>query len=192
MTNNQLSADNLYYEPFGMDKYFRNRITPSDLLGQKLSVTMPTPRTQVENILLLFVYDGEGKITINHMQFNISRGALICLGPFHNYTITPAPGSTVKAYSCIINCDLYLYILACPYVKAKELFIPQAPTIAYISEADSQRAERLLETILLRENTDYFDTKFKFLYVIELMGILINKLEPPYRNLSNRTSLKQP
>lgn len=178
MERKQEVSDNKDQSFYGMNEYFRQYIKTSEISGKKAIVSGPTPKTQVDEPLILFVYSGSGRIIINHFHFKLSRGAFLHLSPFHNYTIIPDPDSAIELYSCSMSNGLYLYIMACPYVKMKELYIPQGPAMAQISNADGERAKNLFDSIIQRRKGDYYESKVSFLYVIELLGMLIYKLQP--------------
>lgn len=170
------SFDEEYPMPWGMNEYFRHYIMTTEITGKKTTIFRAIPKTQVEEPMILFVYSGNGRIVINHFEFKLSRGAFLHLSPFHNYTIFPDSDSQMELYSCSMSSGLYLYIMACPYVKFKELHIPQGPAMAQISDADCERAKNLFDSIIHRKKDDYYENKVRFLYVIELLGMLMYKL----------------
>lgn len=176
MERKQGISDNTDHISYGMNEYFRQYIKTSEISGKKSFISRPTPKTQVEEPLIVFVYSGDGQIVINHFHFRLSRGAFLHMSPFHNYTIIPDPESTLELYSCSMSNGLYLYIMACPYIKMRELYIPQGPVMAHISNADCERAKNLFDCIIQRRKGDYYENKISFLYVIELLGMLMYKL----------------
>lgn len=173
-----------YTMSFGLNEYFQKSLMPLDIRGYMRSISKPTPHMQDEHNLLFLVRSGKGRIDINNEHIRLKRGAFICLGPFHNYTITPDDGSTLELDCCRVDASAHMYILSCPYVKISEFVIPQPAACAIISNADTLRAERIFASLREDMGTDYYSEKMRFLYLMELMGIMLSKTDPS--RLKNR------
>ena len=61
--------------------------------------------------LVLFVTSGEGRITINGVEFSLSEGSLCWLQSYHTYTIEPAFGSTLNFSLCVYDYPLSSYLV---------------------------------------------------------------------------------
>ncbi len=177
MSNEPASPLGDYSVRFGLNEYFQNSVTAIDPRGHKMTVSKPTPRTQLDSNLLLLVRAGTGLISINNETIPLRRGCFLCLGPFHNYAITPDPGSVLELSLCRMDCGAYMYILSCPYIKVKEFVVPQPPAVAQISEADTRRIEKIFEEMCAEAEPGYYSEKLRFLYVMELMGVLMSKAD---------------
>ena len=166
-----------YSVHFGLNEYFQDSMTAFEPRSYNITVTKTTPRTQLDNNLLLLVRSGTGTIRINNEVLSLKRGCFLCLGPFHNYTISPDPGKTLELSCCLMDCGAYMYILSCPYIKVKEFVVPQPPAVAHISEADTVKIEKIFETMRDNVGPSYFNEKMRFLHLMELMGVLMSKLD---------------
>ncbi len=166
-----------YSVHFGLNEYFQNSVTAINPRGHKVTVAKTTPRTQLDGNLLLLVRAGAGTISINNEVLPLRRGSFLCLGPFHNYAIAPDPDRALELSLCQMDCGAYMYILSCPYIKVREFVVPQPPAVAQISEADTRRIEKIFDEICAETESDYYSEKLRFLCVMELMGVLMSKMD---------------
>ena len=75
-----------------------------------------------------------------------------------------------------MDCGIYMYMMSNPYVKVNSFVVPQGPIIAQISEADCKRVENIFAFLAERKSEeDYFINKIKYMYVMELYGILLHE-----------------
>lgn len=163
-----------YSVSFGLDEYFTGDVCPISFNCALKSVSRPTPHMQSECGLLFLVRRGAGTMTVNGREFPLKRGTYMCLGPFHNYAITPASGSVLEISQCNINFGAYLYILSCPYVKINGFFAQRQPVLTRLSEADTTALEASFDFISRIDKSDYHENKLGFLEYMNLLGMLIH------------------
>lgn len=161
---------------FGMTDYFKKGVLPLAVTGAVKTISKDTPRIQNEDGMIMLIHSGTGTIFVNHEKHRLRRGSILCMGPFHNYSISPDTGATIEYSEAHINSGAYMYLLSCPYLKVSRMLVPSPPAVARLSEKDMARAERTMTGI--RENADnsYYKNKLDYLYMLELYGILMSKM----------------
>ena len=161
---------------FGMTDYFKKGVLPLAVTGAVKTISKDTPRIQNEDGMMLLIHSGTGTIFVNHEKYKLRRGSIFCMGPFHNYSISPDPGSAIEYSEAHINSGAYMYLLSCPYLKVSRMLVPSPPAVACLSEKDMVQAELTMTGI--RENADnsYYKNKLDYLYMMELYGILMSKM----------------
>lgn len=158
-----------------MSDYFTRCVTLTNITGVIKTLTGATPHTRSEGNMLIIVTEGTGKLIVNNEVHKIKRGSFACLGPFHTYSIVPENASTMKLAYCCIDPGIYMYIMSCPYVKVNTFEVPQGAIVAQISEADTERVEGIFDFLSNEKKDDYFINKIKYMYVMELFGILLHE-----------------
>ena len=159
---------------FGLTGYFAKTIFPLEVWGRQQTITAETPVLWEKDNYFLLVRSGCGRIYVNQIEWNIRRGSLLCLGPFHAYRIEPDPGETLDILEAHINNGAYLYVLACPSIKIHKMLIPNLPATVQLSLEDTQIAEATLLDYLRVSSPDCMNHKLCFLYIMELFGLLLS------------------
>lgn len=175
MKTNDIHNPSNYSVRFGMSDYFTRCVTLTNITGVIKTLTGATPHTRSEGNMLIIVTEGSGKLIVNNEVHKIKRGSFACLGPFHTYSIVPENASTMKLAYCCIDPGIYMYIMSCPYVKVNTFEVPQGAIVAQISEADTERVEGIFDFLSNEKKDDYFINKIKYMYVMELFGILLHE-----------------
>lgn len=160
---------------FGPTDYFIKSLLPLTVHGAKRVITKVTPRVQNEDELIMLITAGCGTIVINHEEYKISRGTMLCLGPYHNYSVRPEAGSTIELMEGHTNSSAYMYILSCPYLKVKQMAVPAPPVVKKLEEKDIQDVKETLEMLCKSSvSKDYYNEKLSFFYIIKLFGVLMS------------------
>jgi len=169
--------DNIDYSVrFGMSDYFSRCGSLLNISGVAKTVSAPTPYMSSEGNTLAIVTAGCGRIIVNNEANEIKRGSFVCVGPFHSCSIVPDEGSAVSLAYCRMDCGIYMYMMSNPYVKVNSFVVPQGAIIAQISEADCRRVENIFAFLAQQKSEeDYFTNKMKYMYVVELYGILLHE-----------------
>lgn len=173
-SKNQNAADKNV--PFGVTDYFQRGVLPLSIYGGLRTVSSATPSVQSEDNLLGLVTSGKGVMFVNHEKIELRRGVIFCLGPFHNYSIVPAPGEKLVYSEAHMNNGAYMYVLSCPYLKINTFITPSESAVASLSETDTVQAEKSFRAIREDVDREYYKNKMDFLYVIELLGLLMARL----------------
>lgn len=182
--NNTLSADSALN--FGMTDYFCSKVLPTAITANQKITSKPVPHIQHDNLLLLLIHSGSGRIMVNHDIIPIRRGTLMCLGPFHNYSILPDEGQELKYSEAYMSSGAYMYLLSCPYLKVNRFVVPSSPPYTRLNEKETIRAEEIMASFTDTNDSQYFKDKLDFFYIMELFGILMAKYfakNPQSKNL---------
>lgn len=165
--------------PFGLNEYLQASLLPMEAKVCTLSVNAPGPRVQGKDVQLILCTGGSGVVIVNDRKLKLTRGSFICLGPFHNYCLIPAQGESLELKISRMDCSAFLYILACPYLPMKGLAVPQPPVEAHISQSDTRRVEGILDAMMELSQPGYYNEKLRFLYMMELVGLLMTMMDRP-------------
>jgi len=161
------------YSPFGVDDYFVKNVLPTSIYAQERRITTPTPSLQNRDELLILVRSGSGAITVNNIRYPVKKNTIISLGPFHRYSLTPNQDQELVIAEGRMNAGTYVYILACPYYKVKNLSVPSEPAVAHLTGRLAEMASRTMDTFL-RESIENRDDRNKicYCYMMELFGAM--------------------
>lgn len=111
---------------------------------QHFSITEPMPPISEDESIVFFVTSGEGRITINGVEFPLSTGSLCWLQSYHTYTIEPTFGSTLEFALCVYDYPLSSYLVMRPMTNPVSRAIMQAMPVINIREDKVDIILRLL------------------------------------------------
>ena len=111
---------------------------------QHFSITEPMPPISEDESIVFFVTSGEGRITINGVEFPLSTGSLCWLQSYHTYTIEPTFGSTLEFALCVYDYPLSSYLVMRPMTNPVSRAIMQAMPVTNIREDKIDIILRLL------------------------------------------------
>lgn len=164
-------------------KKFRDLLSGTGKMSMQIcgffkSASKDKPRIQNDEIVFLFVHKGTGIIYVNREKFFLKPGVLLCLGPFHSYSISPSTGVTLKYSEVHVDSGVYLYILSCPYLKTDFFFVPSSPGYAQLSDKEATIAEEAMNNIIKRKSGNKeMKNRLNFTYVVKLYGLLLAQTE---------------
>lgn len=163
--------------------YFSNLMLPIHAEVGTRNAAYPIPFTQHDDLILMYIVQGEGKLIVNAKEYEVERGLFLCMSPFHYYMLEPKKGSPIKTYECKFTVGASLYISACPYNDQKVLNMPYAPASANLDEADCLRVEAAMRRIEALGTKNLSDKSSEsFLLLMKLYGILLRN-----RNTNEKT-----
>lgn len=177
MGNEKKSTHKENSVPFGMNKYFAESVLPDKIYGSRKCIIKNTPNMQNENELMMLICKGTGSIMVNHEVYPLKRGVLICLGPFHSFTINPDYGSSIEYMEGCMNSGAYLYILSCPYLKVREMSVPQRPAIVQLTPEEMANAENAMNELCnTGDSEEYYAGKEGFFHMVWLFGLMLSRI----------------
>lgn len=136
-----------YYNPFYGRNYFSENLLPSEVFAGHKTIRQSIPFTQHDDLELLLIRQGEGTMTVNAVDYPLSRGMLFCFSPHHFHKLTLPRGHSLEVSECHVNSGVYFYITACPYFIADKQTVPYPPLLAVLDEANTHKAEALMDQI---------------------------------------------
>jgi hypothetical protein len=161
------------YSPFGVDDYFVKNVLPASIYAQERRITTPTPSLHNRDELLILVRSGSGAITVNSIRYPVKKNTIISLGPFHRYSLTPNQDQELVIAEGRMNAGTYVYILACPYYKVKNLSVPSEPAVAHLTGRLAEMACRTMDAFLCESIENREDrNKICYCYMMELFGAM--------------------
>ncbi len=161
------------YSPFGVDDYFVKNVLPTSIYAQERRITTPTPSIHNRDELLILVRSGSGVITVNSIRYPVKKNTIISLGPFHRYSLTPNPDQELVVAEGRMNAGTYVYILACPYYKVKNMSVPSEPAVAHLTGRMADMAGRTMDAFLRESIENRSDrNKICYCYMMELFGAM--------------------
>lgn len=111
---------------------------------QKFKISDTLPPISEDESIILYVTDGEGKITINGAVFPLSYGSFAWLQSYHTYTIEPVFGGTLEFSVCIYDYPLSSYLIVKPQTQKTASAIMTALPVIGLNETERTLIERLL------------------------------------------------
>ncbi len=157
--------------------YYSNLILPIDIESGVRKAIYPVPFTQHDDMILIFVSSGKGKIVVNAKEFEARRGLFMCVCPFHYYMLAPDKGDPLVIHECRYSTGSSLYISACPYNSEKSLSMPYAPPSVYLDEENADKVEKLLRAVDPEKAKKAKNTTLdkRYLALLRLYGILLRE-----------------
>lgn len=165
----------------GAHDYFVKNVLPDDIQAHTRTIKVPTAYANNRDQTYMLVRSGTGKMLINGIEYKLSPNTLINLGPFHRYRFLPGKDSPLIITEARINSGTYVYMIANPYVKQENLFVPSEPPIAHLrgllAEIANDSMDGLLEEVS-KKSPDKI--KICFCYMMDLVGIITQKMPRSY------------
>lgn len=129
----------------GPDRYLRL---------QRYTVTEQMPPISEDESIIMFVTSGEGKVTVNGVEFPLSTGSLCWFQSYHTYTIEPAFGGTLEFVICVYDYPLSSYLVMRPMTNPVTRAIMQAAPVIKIREDKVDIIRRLLGEFEAENDSD--------------------------------------
>lgn len=111
---------------------------------QHYSITEPMPPILEDESIVMFVTGGEGRITINGVEFPLTFGSLCWLQSYHTYTIEPMFGTTLEFCVCVYDYPLSSYLVMRPMTNPVTRAIMQAMPVIKVRDEKVDIIQRLL------------------------------------------------
>ena len=112
---------------------------------QRFDISEPLPPISEDESVLLFVFSGSGRITINGVVFTLEPGSLAWLQSYHTYTIEPAFGETLSFAVCIYDYPLSSYLVILKQTNEISQAIMNAMPVIALEEKRAAIIGRLLQ-----------------------------------------------
>lgn len=162
------------YSPFGVDDYFVKNVLPNSIYAQERHITIPTPSVHNRDELMILVRSGRGSVIINSVKYPVRKNTILNLGPFHRYSYVPDPEQELIIAEGRMNAGTYVYILACPYFKVKNMSVPSEPGVAQLTGKLAEMAGRTMDDFLKESAENQSDRlKLCYCYMMELFGAMV-------------------
>ena len=89
----------------------------------------PTLYVNNHDETFLLVRSGHGTLTVNGLDYRLKPDTLVNLGPFHRYRYQPDKGETLEIAESRMNSGTYVYLVANPYMKFEQFYVPSEPPV---------------------------------------------------------------
>ena len=96
--------------------------------------------------------------------------------PFHRYRYQPDDGEVLEIAESRMNSGTYVYLVANPYMKFEQFYVPSEPPVVALSGLYAEIANDAMNGILAeteRQSPDQL--QLCFCYMMDLLGILTEK-----------------
>lgn len=165
----------------GAHDYFVNNVLPSDIKACVRRIKAPTLYVNNHDETFLLVRSGCGTLTVNGVDYRLKPDTLVNLGPFHRYRYQPDRGETLEIAESRMNSGTYVYLVANPYMKFEQFYVPSEPPVValhglYADIANDAMCGILAETE--RQSPDQL--QLCFCYMMDLLGIVTEKMPREY------------
>ena len=165
----------------GAHDYFVNNVLPSDIKACVRYIKAPTLYVNNHDETFLLVRSGRGTLTVNGLDYRLKPGTLINLGPFHRYRYHPDSGETLEIAESRMNSGTYVYLIANPYMKFEQFFVPSEPPVVALSGLYAEIANDAMDGILAETEKQSPDQlQLRFCYMMDLLGILTEEMPRGY------------
>lgn len=99
--------------------YFPSKLTPEIVSIQERVIDRTQSFEQHDEIELLLVTGGSGKIEVNEFSYDLKSGSLIALYLYHIHRIVPSSEQPIHTVSIHIPYSTYLFLLTAPNVTVQ-------------------------------------------------------------------------
>lgn len=166
---------------FGSHDYFVENVLPDTIQARLRRISAPTPYVNNRDEVFLLVRSGTGVMMVNGLEYKLRPNTLINLGPFHRYRFLPDKGQQLEIADSRMNSGTYVYMIANPYLKMEQLFVPSEPPVVYLSGLLADIANDAMKG-LLEEMENKSDDRMLlcFCYMMDLFGIITEKMPKAY------------
>ena len=165
----------------GAHDYFVNNVLPSDIKACIRQIKAPTLYVNNHDETFLLVRSGRGTLTVNGLDYRLKPNTLVNLGPFHRYRYLPDSGETLEIAESRMNSGTYVYLIANPYMKFEQFYVPSEPPVVALSGLYAEIANDAMNGILTETEKQSPDQlPLCFCYMMDLLGILTEKMPRAY------------
>lgn len=165
----------------GAHDYFVNNVLPSDIKACVRKIKAPTLYVNNHDETFLLVRSGHGTLTVNGLDYPLKPNTLVNLGPFHRYRYQPDKGETLEIAESRMNSGTYVYLVANPYMKFEQFYVPSEPPVVALHGLYAEIANDAMDGILAeteRQSPDQL--QLCFCYMMDLLGIVTEKMPREY------------
>lgn len=165
----------------GAHDYFINNVLPDTILARVTTLTAATSYTNNRDQTFILVRSGSGTLLINGVEYQLKPDTLINLGPFHRYRFLPAKGEYLELAEARMNSSTYVYMIANPYLKCEQLFVPSQPPVVHLHGLSAQIAKESMNGLLEEAKGSSPDkTELCFCYMMDFLGIITDNMPKEY------------
>ena len=132
----------------GAHDYFVNNVLPSDIKACVRKIKAPTLYVNNHDETFLLVRSGHGTLTVNGLDYPLKPDTLVNLGPFHRYRYQPDKGETLEIAESRMNSGTYVYLVANPYMKFEQFYVPSEPPVVALHGLYAEIANDAMDGIL--------------------------------------------
>ena len=163
-----------YSTPFYSRDYFTKNILPHSVLADRKTIRQQIPYRQHDDLEMLLIREGAGIITVNAVEYPISRGDMFCFSPYHFHRLDVLRGDTLEVSECHVNSGLYFYISACPYFIPPDSTKLHYPHLhVHLDETRTRQTEKLIDEISQEcERKKIQENQSLFFLLMKLFGIM--------------------
>ena len=144
-------------------------------------IKAPTLYVNNHDETFLLVRSGHGTLTVNGLDYRLKPNTLVNLGPFHRYRYQPDKGETLEIAESRMNSGTYVYLVANPYMKFEQFYVPSEPPVVALHGLYAEIANDAMGGILAeteRQSPDQL--QLCFCYMMDLLGIVTEKMPREY------------
>ena len=149
----------------GAHDYFVNNVLPSDIKACVRKIKAPTLYVNNHDETFLLVRSGHGTLTVNGLD----------------YRLKPDKGETLEIAESRMNSGTYVYLVANPYMKFEQFYVPSEPPVVALHGLYAEIANDAMDGILAeteRQSPDQL--QLCFCYMMDLLGIVTEKMPREY------------
>lgn len=177
----------------GAHDYFVNNVLPEDIQAHLRRIKAPTPYINNRDQVFLLVRAGTGTMAVNGLEYKLVPNTLVNLGPFHRYRFIPDKGQELEIVDSRMNSGTYVYMIANPYLKMDQFYVTSEPPIVYLSGLLADIANDSMNGLLEEMETRSKDTtQLCFCYMMDLLGIITEKIPKTYFKQPNKAKEEKP
>lgn len=165
----------------GAHDYFINNVLPDNIQARITRISAPTSYTNNRDQTFLLILSGRGKLMINGLEYDLTPDTLINLGPFHRYRFLPSGKETLEIAEARMNSSTYVYMIANPYLKCEQLFVPSQPPVIHLEGLYAQIAADSMNCLLAEAKRNSPDkVSLCFCYMMDFLGIITDNMPKDY------------
>ncbi len=165
----------------GAHDYFINNVLPDTIQARITHINAPTSYANNRDQTFLLVRSGKGKIIINGLEYNLTPNTLINLGPFHRYRFLLSDKESLEIAEARMKSSTYVYMVANPYLKYEQLFVPSQPPIVHLKGLYADIAEDAMNGLLAETKGNSPDkVSICFCYMMDFLGIITDNMPKSY------------
>lgn len=165
----------------GAHDYFINNVLPDTIQARTTKLTAATSYANNNDETFILVRSGTGKLLVNGLEYTLKADTLINLGPFHRYRFFPTQGEYLEIAEARMNSSTYVYMIANPYLKCENLFIPSQPPVVYLRGLSAELARESMHNLLEEAKGSSPDKiEICFCYMMDFLGIITDNIPKKY------------
>lgn len=180
MAKNKKAEKRIDARTFGTGQYYKSDRYAIEVSFMETIISKSTQPKKSEDILFVFVRNGEGSIQVNGLRYALHPGDGFMLSFSDYYAYSLKKGKSLELLVCSTNIWTYLLVINCPRYQASIADISTPFSLLHFDSAEASQVLMLWKRAnALAGLPDALGESSRFYSLMEIVGTFFRKRNTP-------------